>query len=361
MHIISFLRKFVFLIIFTASLFIIAPFLFIAIPVLMSNVAFFNAHQSVGIVFAGVLLAISYGLIIYIFVSLVKRLFKSEKTQQALPGKGKKRLVKMAKMAKKKKISLKWILLALILPFLYLIIVFPFLQRAEGLSFAEKADVGEMNLLRTVFIYGFLAVITALASFWKKFLKPVAISVLICWILGSSIVAAVIFSEKQYYPPATISNQTPAPSPLKSPVPKSIQISPKPRVQQPYQKATFTGPELWGAVNKRRVENGVGSLGRSDEICSIASFRLNQLWERGSLDNHAGFNELWQNESSPYYWLFRKYNIWEYIIYVPSGTAEDAVNWWEDTLGHKTLLDGGQFTIGCTYAHGGFGVAIAAF
>lgn len=244
---------------------------------------------------------------------------------------------------------------------MYLIIVFPFLQRAEGLSFAEQANIGEMNLLRVVFIYGFLAVITTLASFWKEFLKPAAIAVLICWVLGSSIVAAVVFSGQQYSSLPTINNQTPTPTPLKSPTPKPIQASPAPPVQQSLPRVTFSGPELWEAVNKRRVENGVGTLGRNDELCSLASYRLNQLLERGSLDNHAGFIELGQNESSPYYWLFKKYNIWEFIIYLPSGTAEDAVDGWENTLGHKTLLDGGQFTIGCTYAQNGFGVAIAAF
>ncbi len=157
--------------------------------------------------------------------------------------------------------------------------------------------------------------------------------------------------------------QTPAPVPipLPSPTPKPIQTIPKPQSQPVQRKTTFSGPELWEVVNKRRVENGVGRLERNDEICSIASFRLNQLLERGSLDNHAGFNELWQNESSQYYWIFQKYDIWEYIVYVPSGTAETAADWWENTLGHKTLLDGGQFTIGCTYAQNGFGVAIAAF
>jgi len=82
MHIISFLRKLVFLIIFTALLFVIGPFLFVAIPVSISNIAFFNAYQSIGTVLAGILLAISYGFIIYIYVFLVKRFFKSKTKSQ---------------------------------------------------------------------------------------------------------------------------------------------------------------------------------------------------------------------------------------------------------------------------------------
>jgi len=48
----------------------------------MSNIAFFNAHQSVGNVLAGIFVAISYGLIIYIYVFFVERLFKLKSKSQ---------------------------------------------------------------------------------------------------------------------------------------------------------------------------------------------------------------------------------------------------------------------------------------
>ena len=128
-----------------------------------------------------------------------------------------------------------------------------------------------------------------------------------------------------------------------------------------YRKISFDGPELWEEVNKSRVEHGVGTLRRSDELCSIASYRLNQLLVKGSLDNHAGFNEIWQNESNAWHWITEKYVISEYIIYLTSGNAKDAVDSWDNTMGHQTLLRGGQYVVGCTYAQNGFGVAIVGF
>ncbi len=153
------------------------------------------------------------------------------------------------------------------------------------------------------------------------------------------------------------SSVTPIPLPTINPTPAPQKVN----TNYTYTKVGYNGPELWEAVNKRRVEHGVAGLGRNDLLCSIASFRLNQLIELGKLDNHAGFNALWENKDSQYYWIFKKYNIWEYIVYVSPGTALDAVNLWDNTLGHQTLLRGGQFTIGCTYAQNGFGVAIAAY
>lgn len=147
----------------------------------------------------------------------------------------------------------------------------------------------------------------------------------------------------------------------------SPSLAPKPQPEAPRTAPTYSrrvswgGVELWEAVSKKRREYGVGGLGRDDLLCSIASYRLSQLLERGSLDNHAGFNELWKNESSPFYWARNKYSKWEFLVYMPNGTAEDAVSAWDNTLGHQTLLRGGQFTVGCTYAQNGFGVAIVGF
>lgn len=145
-----------------------------------------------------------------------------------------------------------------------------------------------------------------------------------------------------------------------TPTPTSIS-TPTSTHQPVYRVVSWGGPELWEAVNKKRIEYGVGVLGKNDLLCSIASFRLNQLLVRGSLDNHAGFNELWQNKDSQFYWIFQKYTIWEYMVYVPSGTAAQAVNTWDNTLGHRTLLRGGEYTIGCTYAQNGFGVAVVGY
>lgn len=123
-------------------------------------------------------------------------------------------------------------------------------------------------------------------------------------------------------------------------------------------RVTWGGPELWEAVNKRRTERGVSALSAKEELCTIASIRLNQLLELGKLDGHAGFVPTL--DRADLRWIKDRYDISEFLI---SGypTPLAAVDAWEHTLGHKDLLAGGQFVWGCIYAQDTFGVAITAF
>lgn len=134
-----------------------------------------------------------------------------------------------------------------------------------------------------------------------------------------------------------------------------VHITPKPAPPKP----TWGGPELWEAVNKRRVEFGVNPLNQKDELCTIASIRLNQLLELGKLDGHEGFSKL-PEDRPDLKWIFDKYNISEFLV-AGVGSAAEAVSLWENTLGHKKLLSGGEYSWGCIYAQNGFGVAIAAY
>lgn len=125
-----------------------------------------------------------------------------------------------------------------------------------------------------------------------------------------------------------------------------------------YPRVTWGGPELWEAVNKRRVEMGVNPLSRRDELCTIASIRLNQLLDLGKLDGHAGFEPTL--DRSDLGWIREKYNMSEFLI-VGYLTPAEAVSAWEHTLGHRGLLAGGEYVWGCVYAQNTFGVAIAAY
>lgn len=125
-----------------------------------------------------------------------------------------------------------------------------------------------------------------------------------------------------------------------------------------YPQVAWGGPELWEAVNKRRVELGVNPLSRRDELCTIASIRLNQLLELGKLDGHAGLEGVLARDDLK--WIREKYNISEFLI-VGYPTPAEAVAAWEHTLGHRTLLAGGEYVWGCVYAQNTFGVAIAAY
>lgn len=123
-------------------------------------------------------------------------------------------------------------------------------------------------------------------------------------------------------------------------------------------KINWGGPELWEAVNSRRVEFGVNKLTRKDELCTIASIRLNQLLDLNKLDGHAGFKPVL--DRSDLKWISEKYNISEFLAQ-GYGTPAETVKGWENTLGHRGLLTGGEYVWGCVYSQNSFAVAIAAY
>lgn len=131
-------------------------------------------------------------------------------------------------------------------------------------------------------------------------------------------------------------------------------------ILEPIRMPTWGGPDLWKATNKARVEFGVNPLIQRDELCTIASIRLNELLDLGKLDGHEGFGNMTERRPD-LQWIFDNYgNISEFLV---SGaqTADQAVELWKNTLGHKKLLSGGEYVWGCIYAQNSFGVAIAAY
>lgn len=141
-----------------------------------------------------------------------------------------------------------------------------------------------------------------------------------------------------------------------------IQPSPTSRPTQTglLRNVTWGGPDLWIAVNIRRSQFGVNPLEQRDDLCTIASIRLNELLELGTLDGHEGFGNF-QERRPDLAHIFDNYsNVAEFLV-AGAGTAEEAVSLWENTLAHRKLLTGGEYVWGCIYAQNSFGVAIAAF
>ena len=146
---------------------------------------------------------------------------------------------------------------------------------------------------------------------------------------------------------------TPSPTSITGPtLPPTKKPAPPPTV-------SWGGPELWGAVNNARVENGVNPLAQRDELCTVASIRLNEILELGKLDNHEGFSDMPERRED-LKWIFDKYTIAEFLV-AGAISAQDAVDLWYNTLGHKKLITGGEYSFGCIYAQNSFGVAITAF
>lgn len=144
----------------------------------------------------------------------------------------------------------------------------------------------------------------------------------------------------------------------------TVSVTPVPTVIQkvtvvPTRPADWTGPQLWTAVNKRRVELGVNPLSSRSELCTIASIRLNELLEINKLDNHEGFSDMAERRPD-LKWIFEKYSISEFLA-MGGSTPEETVSMWENTLGHSKLLTGGEYVWGCIYAQNTFAVAITAY
>jgi len=126
-------------------------------------------------------------------------------------------------------------------------------------------------------------------------------------------------------------------------------------------KKSWGGPELWEEVNKKRqLVYGVNPLIQRDELCTIASIRLNELLEIGKLDGHEGFTKL-KEKRPELSWIFERYSTIAEFLAQGGETASETVSMWENTLGHKKLLSGGEFVWGCIYAQNTFAVAIAAY
>lgn len=170
------------------------------------------------------------------------------------------------------------------------------------------------------------------------------------FVLGYSKGSKETFNSIQSQLEKLMSSQVPQGPQSQDSVPEQVVVG---------QLPTWGGPDLWEAVNKRRKELGVNSLDQKDELCTIAAIRLNQLLEMGKLDGHEGFSNMPENRPD-LVWIFEKYNLSEFLV---SGaqSASDAVSLWENTLGHKKLLTGGEYVWGCIYAQAGTAVAIAAY
>lgn len=147
---------------------------------------------------------------------------------------------------------------------------------------------------------------------------------------------------------------TPTPTPTSAPSP----VATRPPTAPP--PPSWGGPELWEVVNKRRIELGVNPLSQRDELCTVASIRLNQLLELGELDAHEGFSSL-KEQRQDLVWIFEKYGTLAEFLISGAQTPSQAVSLWENTLGHKKLMTGGEYVWGCIYAQYGFAVAITAF
>ncbi len=118
---------------------------------------------------------------------------------------------------------------------------------------------------------------------------------------------------------------------------------------------TYTGQDLWLAVQNYRRAHQLPLLEQSNELCTVASIRVNELLELGKLDNHDGFDARADQ-------FFERNPGWTSINEnIASGyeTAVQVVEWgWDQSLGHQALIQSREYPKGCAAANAGFAVLI---
>lgn len=117
----------------------------------------------------------------------------------------------------------------------------------------------------------------------------------------------------------------------------------------------YTGQDLWQAVQNYRRAHRLPEFKQSNELCTVASIRLNEQIELGRLDNHDGFSARADE-------FFDDHQDWSNLNEnLASGydTAVQVVEWgWDQSLGHQALIKSQEFPKACAAANHGFAVLI---
>lgn len=131
--------------------------------------------------------------------------------------------------------------------------------------------------------------------------------------------------------------------------------APQPQTQAQTNKPNFTGQDLWQAVQNYRSAHSLFTFEQSNELCTVASIRVNELLELGKLDNHDGFKR--RSEE-----FFERNPGWTAInenIAAGYQTAVQTVEWgWDQSLGHQALIQSKEYPKACAAANSGFSVLI---
>ncbi len=116
---------------------------------------------------------------------------------------------------------------------------------------------------------------------------------------------------------------------------------------------SYTGQQLFDAINKYREENGRSRLILSDRICDNLVERQRVI-SSGNV-GHKGFEDWVKKEGlSDEGWVVAEV----YIKFTP--TTQGAIDYWAGSPGHRVSLLNHSFTDGCAYANGDTGVAVFA-
>lgn len=118
-----------------------------------------------------------------------------------------------------------------------------------------------------------------------------------------------------------------------------------------YDNPTYTGQDIFNAVNAERKKNGLNSLVEDPILCDNLVQRYLDLTNPDKqYEGHAGFERWIKKEEITGYALAEIYT-------KNSGTTDAAIKFWEGSPGHRLALLG-DYDRGCAYANNGTAVVI---
>ncbi len=99
--------------------------------------------------------------------------------------------------------------LAILISILFEFISLPFMQIAEGLSYAEKAKVGEINIWRMIIMFGFFTTLISFICFYKKLYRGLAGFLIFFWVTGTGLIIFLnFFANKSLLLKSNINNKS---------------------------------------------------------------------------------------------------------------------------------------------------------
>ncbi len=112
---------------------------------------------------------------------------------------------------------------------------------------------------------------------------------------------------------------------------------------------TYTGQDIFDAVNVYRKQNGVQEIKLDQALCNNLVSRWQTLSKPDTFGHH-GLYEWYDQYVAPY----GNYRIYE--DFAGGNTPQEVIKSWEGSPGHRLSILEPKATVGCSYAHGGFAV-----
>jgi len=118
---------------------------------------------------------------------------------------------------------------------------------------------------------------------------------------------------------------------------------------------SFTGQEVFDAVNKYRKENGVSELKLDEVLCNNIAQRYLDI-KAGEKENiaHKGFDEWYKKYAEPYGYAASE-------DYACGQNPEDIINAWNGSPSHKLSILNEKNKLACAYAFSGCAVLILGY